>query len=151
MKLKDIETGGYYWTRGTRYANTIPVRVIAIIEVPICSGWERLVTGSVKKVQVHRLHLGDDGCLAAGGVEELMPGMIVCPADYERVLARLVAAKAASDSNRENHRLAKEYAPAMIEALEAAGFVGATHGHGGLIFGPAAIAVWAEASFFGGG
>ncbi len=149
MKLKDIKTGGYYWTRGTCYGRSIPVRVIGIIEVPTHAGWDRLVTGSIKKVQANRLRLGDDGCLAAGRVEALMPGMIASPADHKLVLARLVATKAAFDANKKTHRLAEEYGPAMIEALEAAGFAGAVRVYKGLLFDRAAVAAWAGANFGG--
>jgi hypothetical protein len=147
MKLKDLKVGGYYWTRCTRYENSRPVRVVQIVEVPKHAGWDRLVVGTTKKVQVHRLRLGDDGCLAAGRDEELMPGQVTSPANHEQVLARLVATKATFDANKKVYRLAEEYGPAMIEALEAAGFAGAVRVYKGLLFNRAAVAAWAEASF----
>ncbi len=149
MKLKDIKTGGCYWTRGTRYENSIPVQIIEIIEVPNYSRCYGLLTSTTKKVRVHGLRLGDNGCLTVGKVEELMPGMIVSPADHEQILTRLVAARAERDATRENIRLAEEYGPAMVEALEAAGFAGAASDYRGLHFGRAAVAAWAEASFGG--
>lgn len=144
MKLKDIEPGGYYWTRCTRYEPTRPVRVVEVVEVPTYSGWtSRKPSGSIKKVLVVGVRLGGDGSISEGRPEKMMPGKLASPAERAQVLARLVANKKQKDAARENIELAKEYAPAMAKALADAGFAGAVVNFNGVRFDRAAVAKWA--------